>query len=317
MQLINVSIEHLQPMQEQPRTTFAAEALDNLKTSIQHTGLLQPLTVAKSQLGDGFVIIAGERRYRALKDLGYTTVPVLVSDAQPEEIPVIALLDNLQREDLTALEEARYLAKLKREHHLTEESLGQKLGKSRDYVHQRIRLVKLPADILAAWEDNSELMTPSQAILLGGHKTLATRKLILEKLAHTPITVAQLRETIKGIEQVQDALELDETIQHNLIKKVLGGQTAKQIDKRIKTIQLLNSVENGFEPSPTKQTPSPVSTAVTTEPEASGDRLLLTELKLFELFQTLTQRQSSHVELDDFQVALAADVATLRAFLAL
>ena len=145
-------ITELEPRKEQPRRHFDDEALAQLAESIRSNGVIQPILVRK--LPNGFhQIIAGERRWRASKLAGLTEVPVVVIEADEKKVSEIALIENIQREDLNAIEEAAAYRALMQDHSLTQEELSQRIGKSRSAIANTMRLLELPdavADMVIA-----------------------------------------------------------------------------------------------------------------------------------------------------------------------
>lgn len=142
--LAAIPIERLHPNPQQPRRFIDPESLDELTESVRQRGILQPIIVKRE--GEGYLIMAGERRYRAAKAAGLTVVPAIVRDDDPNEI---ALIENLQREDLTALEEAEGLGAMVARYGYTHQALAQLLHKSRPYVSNTLVLTRLPAEVKA------------------------------------------------------------------------------------------------------------------------------------------------------------------------
>lgn len=140
--LIEVDVESISPNPQQPRWDPVDSTLDELAASIREHGLLQPLIVSRS--AGGYVLIAGERRWRAARMAGLRTVPVLVKEATPRERLEMALVENLQRRDLSPLEEATAYRQLMEEHGLTQEAVAARVGRSRPSVANRLRLLSLP-----------------------------------------------------------------------------------------------------------------------------------------------------------------------------
>lgn len=129
----------------QPRKIFQDEALLELAQSIQEHGIIQPIVVRKK--GTKFEIVVGERRYRASKLAGLTEIPAIVKNLTEQEMMELAILENLQREDLTPIEEAEAYASLIEQLNFTQEDLAQRLGKSRPHITNHIRLLQLPDDV--------------------------------------------------------------------------------------------------------------------------------------------------------------------------
>ena len=142
VEIIDMPLEQLRPNPYQPRTVFTDEALKELAASIKEHGVFQPIIVKRSI--KGYEIIAGERRYRASKLAGLETIPAIVRDFTDEQMMEIALLENLQRENLSAVEEAQAYYNLQKNLNLTQEELANKVGKSRSHITNMLGLLRLP-----------------------------------------------------------------------------------------------------------------------------------------------------------------------------
>ncbi|WP_373866428.1 nucleoid occlusion protein [Sporosarcina luteola] len=141
-----VKIDLIRPNKYQPRTIFSEEKIEELARTIHTHGVIQPIVIRKVD-EEGYEIIAGERRFRAMKKLGWEEVPAIVRNLDDRETASIALIENLQREELTAIEEAFAYEKLLELHGLTQEALAQRLGKGQSTVANKLRLLKLPNEI--------------------------------------------------------------------------------------------------------------------------------------------------------------------------
>ena len=142
-----IKISLVDPKRDQPRKYFDKEALEELSASIAENGLLQPILVR--EYGDGrYQIIAGERRFRASKLAGLTEIPAIVLEKNDKDAAQIALIENIQREDLNPLEEALAYKSLAEEYNMTQEELSTKVGKSRSAIANSVRLLDLPEEIL-------------------------------------------------------------------------------------------------------------------------------------------------------------------------
>ena len=137
-----VSIDLIKPNRYQPRIDFNPDALFELAQSIRENGLIQPITVRK--VDQEYEIITGERRYRAMILAGFTSVPCIVVDANDHQLAQMALIENIQREDLSAIEEAKAYVQLMKDNHLTQEKIAQAMGKSQSSIANKIRLLQLP-----------------------------------------------------------------------------------------------------------------------------------------------------------------------------
>ena len=144
-EIIELNVSELRPNPYQPRKVFNEEALVDLANSIKEHGVFQPIIVKKSI--KGYEIIAGERRVRASKLAGLTTIPAIIRNLNDEQMMEIALLENLQRENLSAIEEAKAYKSMLDNLHLTQEELSNKVGKSRSHVTNILGLLRLPSEI--------------------------------------------------------------------------------------------------------------------------------------------------------------------------
>jgi len=160
-----VSLEALVPSPRQPRKNFALDTLEELAASIRSQGIVQPLLVRPTADGAGYEIVAGERRWRAAKLAGLTDIPVLVRQLSDMEVMAAALIENLQREDLNPLEEARALAALRTEFGLSQDELANTLGKSRSAIANALRLLNLNAEAQDALEKGQISAGHARAIL--------------------------------------------------------------------------------------------------------------------------------------------------------
>ncbi len=141
-------LDRLRPNPRQPRQSIDEQDLSDLAASIQEKGVLQPLVVRKADEQDGaYEIIAGERRFRAAQMAGLATVPVVIKDVSPEEVLELALIENIQRKDLTPIEEALAYKRLLEEYGITQQELSKRVGKDRSTIANSLRLLKLPSDI--------------------------------------------------------------------------------------------------------------------------------------------------------------------------
>jgi ParB family chromosome partitioning protein len=141
-----IPIDHIIPNRFQPRTVFDDEKIEELARTIHTHGIIQPIVV-REYGQDTFEIIAGERRWRAMKKLGWDLVPAIIKNFNDTETASVALIENLQREELSPIEEAMAYGKLLELHQLTQEALAQRLGKGQSTVANKLRLLKLPQEV--------------------------------------------------------------------------------------------------------------------------------------------------------------------------
>ena len=191
-----LKISLIDPKSDQPRKYFDKDALEELASSIVENGLLQPILVR--EYGDGrYQIIAGERRFRASKIAGLTEIPAIVLDRDNKSVAQIALIENIQREDLNPIEEAMAYKSLKDEYGMTQEELSDKIGKSRSAIANSLRLLDLPEEILT--------MVASKELSAGHARTLLGVKdtedmILLAQFTHEQdLSVRQLEEQVKKI----------------------------------------------------------------------------------------------------------------------
>lgn len=187
-----ISVERITPSPFQPRRTFDEAKIDELAASIRNQGIIQPLVVRPR--GDGFELIAGERRWRAALKAGLLRVPVVVRDASDHEALQLALVENLQREDLNPIEEASGYRRLQEEFHWSQEEMAEKVGKSRPAIANSLRLLTLPGEVqqeVAA----GKLPAGQARALLGLH----TEPLILSACREVVAKGLSTRETEKMV----------------------------------------------------------------------------------------------------------------------
>lgn len=159
-----IELSQISPNPEQPRTWFDEESLEELASSIRELGIIQPLTLRK--LGaEQYQIISGERRFRAAKMAGLSSVPAYIRTASDSELTEMALIENIQREDLNAIEVALTFKKLIEQYRLTQEQLSARIGKKRATIANFLRLLKLPAEVQLGLRDRRVDMGHARALL--------------------------------------------------------------------------------------------------------------------------------------------------------
>lgn len=140
-----IELELIRPNPYQPRKTFEEERLNDLASSIQQHGILQPIVLR--QTVQGYYIVVGERRFRASKLAGLTEVPAIIKELSDEDMMELAIIENLQREDLNAIEEAESYKKMMTDLNITQQEVARRLGKSRPYIANMLRLLQLPKNV--------------------------------------------------------------------------------------------------------------------------------------------------------------------------
>lgn len=192
-----IKLKDLRPNPYQPRKTFDDDALSDLKESIQQHGVLQPIIVRKSI--KGYDIVAGERRFRAAQQAGLTTIPAIVREFSETLMREIALLENLQREDLSPLEEAEAYASLLDHLSVTQEELAKRLGKSRPHIANHLRLLTLPDDIQKLIANGTLSMGHGRTLLsLKNKNKLAP---LVKKIVDEGLNVRQVEKLVQQLNE--------------------------------------------------------------------------------------------------------------------
>lgn len=182
------------PNPNQPRTHFDEEALTELAASIRELGVISPITLRKNE-DDTYLIIAGERRFRAARQIGLKTIPAYVKTAADEQVMEMALIENIQREDLNAIEIALTFYRLMEEYNLTQERLSERVGKKRTTIANYLRLLKLPAEIQMGIKDKKIDMGHARAIL--GLSDPAAQLHLYDAIIKNDYTVRKVEELVR------------------------------------------------------------------------------------------------------------------------
>ena len=190
----HVPVDRIEANPDNPRLLFEESALEELAGSIREHGILQPVLVRP--MGDGYQLVAGERRWRAAIRAGLETVPALVEELDDEAALEIAVIENLQREDLSPLEEATMFEKMVTEHGYSIRKLAQKLGKDKGYLENRLRLADAPEEIRALVSVRKD--TLSHAYELMKVQDPKKRKRLAAQVASGQLSLVKLRERIEG-----------------------------------------------------------------------------------------------------------------------
>ena len=193
-----IAIHLIKPNPDQPRTNFNEEALEELATSIREHGIIQPLTVRAADAGT-YMIISGERRFRAAKLAGLESVPAYVRTANDSQITEMALIENIQREDLNAIEIALTFRKLIDQYELTQERLSERIGKKRATIANFLRLLKLPAEVQLGLRDKTVDMGHARALLSVEKHTQQLR--LYNEILKKGLSVRQVEQRAKEINE--------------------------------------------------------------------------------------------------------------------
>ncbi len=223
--LLETEISKIIVNKNQPRKIFNEESLNELSASIKEYGLIQPLVV--TTLGDDYLLVAGERRLRAAKKAGLKNVPVIINDMEMQDVSKVAIIENIQREDLTAIEEAYAYKQLIQQYKLTQTEIAQGIGKTQSSIANKIRLLKLDTKVQEAILNREITERHGRALL---RVDLVKQQDLLAKVLENDYTVKQLEQIINRPERAKTAtirkIGRKEKIALNTLK-----QTAKLLEK--------------------------------------------------------------------------------------
>ncbi|TMA19161.1 MAG: ParB/RepB/Spo0J family partition protein [Deltaproteobacteria bacterium] len=226
--VVTVAIEEIRPSPGQPRRHFDDAHLEELGESIRSRGVLLPLLVRRD--GDGYLLIAGERRWRAAQRAGLHELPVIVRDVTEPEAFEIALIENIQREDLNAVEEAEAYQRLIEHHGLTQEELAQRVGKDRSTIANAIRLLRLPDSIKEAVASGDLSMGHARALL--GLTDDGDLRKAAEKVMREDLSVRQVEELVQRLKgkRAQRARRDEATTQLRHLAERLQRKLGAKVD---------------------------------------------------------------------------------------
>ncbi|TFB21108.1 nucleoid occlusion protein [Filobacillus milosensis] len=196
-EVVELQVEKIQPNQYQPRTIFDDSKIEELAQTIRTHGIIQPIVVRKLEDGSGYELIAGERRWRAVQMLEWETIPSIVKEMTDTQTASVALIENLQREELTVIEEAIAYDQLLQIHGLTQEALAQRLGKSQSTIANKLRLLKLPSVVQQAILNKQ--ITERHARALISLKDPEKQEQVLSLIIEKQLNVKQTEEQIEQI----------------------------------------------------------------------------------------------------------------------
>lgn len=235
-QVIKLPLDKIHANKYQPRTIFDEEKIEELARTIHVHGVIQPIVVRNSENEGEYEIIAGERRFRAMKSLEWTEVPAIIRNLSDKETASIALIENLQREELTSIEEAHAYRNLLDIQEITQEALAQRLGKGQSTVANKLRLLKLPEEIQTALLNR--LLTERHARALLQVKDAEQQKKFFDETIEESLNVKQLEAKVikllstepKKPKARKKAFSRDMRIAMNTIKESLSMVSKSGID---------------------------------------------------------------------------------------
>ena len=235
----NLRISEVEPRADQPRKTFLNESLGQLADSIAQFGVLQPIIVRESVLLAGtYEIIAGERRWRAAKMAGLSEIPAVILDGDDLKAAQVAVIENVQREDLNPVEEALAYDALISRFSLTQEQVAKQVGKSRTAVTNALRLLALPEDVLALLRDGS--LTEGHARALLGLKDADGMLSLAQKVVEKGMSVRDVERTVRLMNYTPDVIdeeEGNELTQRKAYMKDLEHRAVTILGRRVKILK--------------------------------------------------------------------------------
>lgn len=200
-----IALELIRPNPYQPRKTFEEERLNDLASSIQQHGILQPIVLR--QTVQGYYIVVGERRFRASKLAGLTEVPAIIKELSDEDMMELAIIENLQREDLNAIEEAESYKKMMTDLNITQQEVARRLGKSRPYIANMLRLLQLPKNVAQMVQHGALSSAHGRTLLT--LKDASKIKKTAKKAAQESWSVRYLEEYVNGLVSKDISMKLD------------------------------------------------------------------------------------------------------------
>ncbi|WP_312652089.1 ParB/RepB/Spo0J family partition protein [Aminipila sp.] len=216
--ILYLDINEIKPNINQPRKRFDDEKIDELAASIETYGVIQPIVLRKSEIG--YEIVAGERRWRAARKANLKTVPCILKELTEEENMVISIIENMQREDLNPIEEAEALQQMIEKFGLSQEQVSKSVGKSRPYITNALRLLKLPFEVRAYVLEGK--LTNGHARAIAGIEDENMQVFVADKAVEEGLSVREVE---------------------NLAKTIGEPKTKKQTEKRIKSPDVLKVEE--------------------------------------------------------------------------
>ena len=234
----NIAVDQILPNPSQPRGEMDDISLDELANSIREHGIIQPLILTKDETGDHYTLIAGERRLRAAKLVGLESVPCIVRQASEQERLELALIENIQRENLSPLDSAHAYLKLQEEFGLTQDQVAERVGKSRVAVTNTIRLLKLPEEALVAL--NSEKISEGHARALLGLASSQAQLAALQTILRDELNVRQAEELVRKLSGIKPKPLVEKTVKSADLKSLEAS-----LRERLGTKVSLNPTEKG------------------------------------------------------------------------
>lgn len=224
---VSLKLTEIEPNRAQPRKNFEENALAQLADSIKQHGILQPLVVRPITGGGGYQLVAGERRWRAARMAGLTEVPVIIKELDDEQVFAIALIENLQREDLDPVEEAQGYRKLMDKFGLTQDEVSQRVGKSRPVIANALRLLSLPEEVLGLVSDGKLSQGHARTLLSLSDKE--GMKKLAKEIIDKELSVREVEKIVKHMQNGEEP----PSQKHTSRTSVLEGEVARCLAERL------------------------------------------------------------------------------------
>ncbi len=234
-----IALEKIYPNPDQPRRTFDEEALEELALSIKEHGVISPITLRKES-NSHYMIIAGERRFRAAKIAGLAAIPAYIRTAKDEQVMEWALIENIQREDLDAIEIALAYQRLMDEYNLTQERMSERVGKKRATVANYLRLLKLPAEIQLGIKEKKIDMGHARAIL--GSPSPERQLSIYKRIVQDGLSVRKVEEIVSASKLDSSKKEKKTTLEYTKQQELLSNRLNRIV--KISSNKLVISFRN-------------------------------------------------------------------------
>jgi ParB family chromosome partitioning protein len=230
--ITNIAIESIDPNPMQPRSVFHQERLQELAQSIRTNGIIQPLVARRR--GERFQLVAGERRWRAAKLAGLSEVPVVIREFADDKLLEVTLIENIQREDLNAIEVAHALERLHKDLGLTHEEIARRTGKDRTTVTNMLRLLRLPGDVQALIAEHRLSMGHARAIL--GLPTPELQRQAAEKVTAQGLSVRQAERLVNRMTETREPKSADEVDQDPNVKAAVQ-ELERALGTRVRIVE--------------------------------------------------------------------------------
>jgi len=234
-ELIDIDLDLIEPNSSQPRTRFTENSLEDLAQSIKVNGIVQPIIVRRK--GSRFELIAGERRWRASLKAGLSKIPSIIKVVEDEKLLELALIENIQRQELNAMEEARAYKNLIETVGLTQEMIAERVGKNRTVVTTFLRLLKLPNDIQALLEEEKISAGHARALLMTDNEQF--QRNIAKKIIEMSLSVRETEKAVKriGKEDTQKFEKTEITKKNNANLKEAENKLRRHLNTQVKILE--------------------------------------------------------------------------------